>query len=854
MINNTIIPNELKITINTSVPGFQTIKYNPNMTIKDTDKTKEKKAVYFNPLVKLDKSVIESVPKDLRIKEFFNKGLFDSLIHSHGMMKEKTLKEAVNKGYVDHNIKVTLDTIFPTGSIIYINKEPYVITDIQWSTGDWKVDTKEKPVEFETSEITNPKLYANIIKDEIISGEKQLQELPPELISGPNYTGPQILPVASGLNNATPATIPPPTIPPSSETPKQIAVVSQSTELVPAKSKDIQLPPKKIIALPPAVPQSTELVPAKPKDTQLPPKQILALPPSVEPESMKSENKVEVIEEIPTPISAPMERIQIERAPECLLDYPRGAYESTTVLRKLFSHDNFYYLVNTIFLHMNEDTKIIIRDYLRNSTTISIDYKAVSLSKAAYKELIKGLRIARNEGAGDCFFLAVANAINCYNYKYPGNVITSGTYGKGKMIFTQLYLRNLVYNYLIQDKEQLQNMFETVIVEIEDLNKKFLQELTERGYGTQEFSLSNDSYLELMNNTYKSLPNFLVKKTSDVSDDPNVFTSPFSAIDKNNMNELKQYILSPDYWANEIAIDALCHQLKLNIITIKNDEGRFSIPFGNLLTTDNCNNWNKYLFLYNSNNHYELITFTYTTKIPSNNPRNPTGFIGSSETHVLFNNKYEILPPIFILFFIYGAKYVSIENENLNAKLLPNIFDSINNSLETILSEKNENTIHFFKIFNSYFPSRKISNLLNEIETEYNFKGGQKYIVLNPSYSKKIIKNEDKKDSSKICYYITIDMELQKGTTLDEAEAKNAKCRQKWNAVRKAYANFTGKKYIIPPVYDSSKNKTQKQSKNTSENMNSTKNNKPEINNGTRKYNSRELYKGGKHNRTIKKN
>ncbi len=125
MNDKTVVPNELKITINTSVPGFQIIKYNPNMTIKDTDKEKEKKSVYFNPLVKLDKSVIESVPKDLRIKEFFNKGLFDSLIYSHGMMKEKTLKEAVNKGFVDHNINVTLDTIFPIGSVIYIYKEQY---------------------------------------------------------------------------------------------------------------------------------------------------------------------------------------------------------------------------------------------------------------------------------------------------------------------------------------------------------------------------------------------------------------------------------------------------------------------------------------------------------------------------------------------------------------------------------------------------------------------------------------------------------------------------------------------------------------------------------------------------------
>ena len=64
------IPNELKITINTSIPGFQSIRYKPSMTLKDD---KDSNSVRFNPLVKLDKSVIEKVPENLRIKEFFNK-------------------------------------------------------------------------------------------------------------------------------------------------------------------------------------------------------------------------------------------------------------------------------------------------------------------------------------------------------------------------------------------------------------------------------------------------------------------------------------------------------------------------------------------------------------------------------------------------------------------------------------------------------------------------------------------------------------------------------------------------------------------------------------------------------------
>ena len=100
-----VVPNELKITINTSVPGFQTIKYNSSMTIKDKDKSQ----ICFNPLIKLDKNVIEKIPEKIRISEFFNKGLFESLIKMHGMTKEKTLKEATNKGYVNNNIKVNVN-------------------------------------------------------------------------------------------------------------------------------------------------------------------------------------------------------------------------------------------------------------------------------------------------------------------------------------------------------------------------------------------------------------------------------------------------------------------------------------------------------------------------------------------------------------------------------------------------------------------------------------------------------------------------------------------------------------------------------------------------------------------------
>ena len=137
-MNNTI-PNELKIIINTDIPGFQNIKYKPYMTLPN-DKTDD--SVQFNPLVKIKPSIIKSLPKDVQIKEFLNKGLFQSLINSHGLVEKNTLDEAINNGIIDNNIKVTLDTLFPSNSILYINKQPYVIADVQWTKGDWKIEKK----------------------------------------------------------------------------------------------------------------------------------------------------------------------------------------------------------------------------------------------------------------------------------------------------------------------------------------------------------------------------------------------------------------------------------------------------------------------------------------------------------------------------------------------------------------------------------------------------------------------------------------------------------------------------------------------------------------------------------------
>ena len=45
-------------------------------------------------------------------------------------------------------------------------------------------------------------------------------------------------------------------------------------------------------------------------------------------------------------------------------------------------------------------------------------------------------------------------------------------------------------------------------------------------------------------------------------------------------------------------------------------------------------------------------------------------------------------------------------------------------------------------------------------------------------------------------------MELQKGITLTKEQISNIKCIKGWNKVRKSFADFTGRKYVVPPIYE----------------------------------------------------
>ena len=568
-----IVPNELNITINTSVPGFQTIKYKPSMTIPNINK--DDKTIRFDPLLKLNPATIKKVPEDLRKKEFFNRGLFQSLINYHdGAHKAKTLKEATFTGIVDNNIKVTLDTLFPTNSVIYINKNPYVIVDIQWRKGDWKIDTKLKPVELDSSKIQNPYLYQSIVQDEIISGERQLGELSADLTYGENYVGPQnaVIPASATTPIATPSSV---------AIPVALPVASGVTS------------PLKPSPTPPPIPitSTTESYPVI-KPTEEPEESKTIESKAIEPEPL-------YLEDDPERVNPNVEEVPDfePRVPETKLT---NSQASSKFMREFFNSSSYYYIVNSLYKFMNAPAKKYIYNLYLTTTTISVKSSTTNISSDAYKETVKNLNVKRNPGKGDCFFIAVADAINIHNHKYHAGKISSGIYGYGDKIFTQTYLRSLVSDYILLSP-YLETYLQNAIVNTENLNTQFenhvktLERLSEEN-GTYT-EMNRDQYLETARDIYQNHDNFLVKMPNNIPIEVGDYYKPFKVLPK---SEIKKYIESNDYLANEVGIHALCSKLGLNIIPIervdKQGVSNLRIPFANFSKSNN--NWNKYLFLY----------------------------------------------------------------------------------------------------------------------------------------------------------------------------------------------------------------------------------------------------------------
>jgi hypothetical protein len=750
-MTDSVIPNSLSITIHTDIPGYQNINFKPSMIdpqIGDSNKT-----VWFNPLVKLDKNVIDKVPAKFRVSEFFRRDYFRSLINYHGMKKKKTLEEATEAGFVDNNISVMLNLLFPTKGIIYINKEPYSIGKFDWTKGDWKIDNEVIEVpQLNINRIRNPYTLSQVVNSKIKSGNIALSKLPSSVIQGPNYSGPPVLtpsttttPTAAATTAATTTSAPVASTKKSTTTQPPVAQTSNNAPVPSASRAPTVVPGPSASPVPaPAPSASTSLVP-KPIPPPKPPK------PSGSPTTAQSTAIVNAVSNAiktspplppppkplalmpPAPVSSAVSVVNaITRMSQQVLQtisYP-SSRNSNQEIRTFFgipgkskqSELGFFDMVNELYTNLPLNVKSNIVQMLRNTTNVSVKNPTdtSTISQQAYAFNVENMNVFSSETNGNCFFDSLQQSINIYNKNIDlfGDPVDRKItydidgiyYGSGNNLFTQDCLREIVLQQVIAHKNRYIH-FATPL--IPDINRDFRQAIA--NYTHEQSVNVNDITLEIYNllleNVYTQFDGYKFLIIYPVYDDANPlpatntqqFMNPYTVANSND--DIRSFILSPVYWGDEIAIRCVQEELNLTpIILTKNTEDQIKIA--NPQDLININVGGKYTFLYHSNDsHYELISFGYHVVIPTKGVSKSPNSRMKTMTVFTLNSQY--IPPLQVIFLLFASFYLLLNNNTRkNIQLLHTYLNGCYESFIEIYQDHQDNdndATLFLRVFNNYF-------------------------------------------------------------------------------------------------------------------------------------------------------
>ena len=166
-------PDSLKIKLFTPIPSVPEVDLNGKMLTKDAT-TKD---CLFTMTEYLSENVLQGIPKEFRIKQFFDKGLFKSFRKQNPFNKTENPEPAKEKetpenpepakekeslenpeqvetivnnrelistyrNIINHNIRLTLNTLFQKNNKIVIKGNTYTIGYYNWTDYDWDIDAK----------------------------------------------------------------------------------------------------------------------------------------------------------------------------------------------------------------------------------------------------------------------------------------------------------------------------------------------------------------------------------------------------------------------------------------------------------------------------------------------------------------------------------------------------------------------------------------------------------------------------------------------------------------------------------------------------------------------------------------
>ena len=931
--NDPLIPSDLRITINTGVPGFQSIVYKPQMSIPDT---KEKK-IWFTPLVRLNQRIVDQVPPEYRIKQFFNKGLYESLLRYHGMVpikKEDTeledaekaasdaardvslaekkvekaqrrltaaedaakkttddkkreevdkamrilnfemeetdnkiqinneassnlqkvraekgdpnknkasskaaavwvLNEAKTRGNFNNNIKVTLDTLFKNGSVLYIDKKPYVIVDTQMIQGDWSLDVK--PAEMAT-------IY-NASQSNIYDKAEQVRRVELETAGLTSFTGENWVDRYPQFDKKYSVT----TLKPGN---------GQNTEekntgvlrIEDAQNTGAIVPRKQGSSVSDSFFDSKKPNPNPKPNPKLLTDEIKRPPTSDEVLIYKLFDvyRITYTQYFRRYFGVDNKNIK------CLNDItytPRmKGYKNTIILAK---NRNFFRIIRQMYdnlIKQNTEEKnarlssIIRRDFELYSRHKSTRSQPELLTEINYIDVIRSINLYDNIGAGDCFFDAIAQALNLHNLK----IGLQKEKEKEKEKEIQSIVSQLIPSTQCSDKTKKYEFFDQMCIRgivknkmistFDDLIKIY-------------FAKETDDKTRLTYNT--ELEKILVESNIDgkkftalLMKEKNITKNITDIVDANKQI-MEKYLMTSNYWGtnvtmeylNKASIDAI--GIKLRVVTIIQEDPMKQYTID---TDFNDTEPDEHLiFLYNlRRRHYLLMTFKDNKNID----------------HSIF--KMEDIPFVFLCYIVIFMMTMMGSQAFEGSLVKFDIMLDIANSLASVVKSNNDYKLNACLFFNKKdgLCAKTSEDIVNRAKDELNKRsekkkkqvtsprklydtrsnvnkaakikenvggspygqyGGASEVEKHREYQpnnytrypgipvaypveSSITRVEDI-DKSISSVFVTIDLELHKGKTISNSELASSKCNHQYNAIKHSFAVLTGTPYIIAPVY-----------------------------------------------------
>ena len=639
------IPDSLTINIYTGIEGFQKIIYKPSMTIPNTRDS----LVYFDPLIDLNTSVINNAAPEIRQKQFFDKGLFNSLIlkttNSLYSQQVNDLVTATQRQYIDNNILLTVQTLFPKNSVIYIANKPYTIYKTTFNKSSWHIDAK--PI---TNESADP--YSLIINDyrkkQINEAKKSIDNMPSQIISGDTAQTKELIV-------------------------DQIKPIETKQVIVPNKKATVTSETQTITLNEPQSSDSTSHITHSEKTEQ----DELNIQPY--------KQRLSLIKDRPTTDLIPSNISKIQKFPQCNSTYQNINYILPYLiknddLQNYFNNCGFYFIIY-VFIHkfINMISKKN-KEYTQQKKNYLIRYlynfKNHKVTINDYYYLFKN-----NKMNNDSFYESVAQTINLYNYQNPNNMIL---YQNNNCLFTIENIQWIIWVYYC-DKHA--DRFK------QDFNISF-----DKGPNNKDDILNyikNENYdVRFTINALNSQLGFI---PIIISNSGKNFVN-YEKVELNNiLNKSQENVETIRQTIRRYKIDNKYISLTGNKICTQNKSDN---EINNLLITQNLANkhpCNYYSFIYedltNTNNiKYSLIAFQNieSTNENQNIDKDLNNIYTTYKISELITNNdifdFKFKPPLPFIIMMYGCSQFYNNSQEYKNTCFYDLFNMINDSIGNILS------------------------------------------------------------------------------------------------------------------------------------------------------------------------